>query len=151
MQLQIPHYQHRLRRNQQGRIEIFDIIRKKWLLLRAEEWVRQQFVRWLIEVHAYPPGLIAIEQAVKGGLRMWRADIVVYDPQGAPFLLVECKQQNTKLDIGSLLQASQYNAYLQAPYWAITNGHTAIILHNSKQQPGFCCQIQHIPAYPSRN
>ncbi|GIV40572.1 MAG: restriction endonuclease subunit R [Thermonema sp.] len=118
MQTSIPHYRHRIRKGPAGALYIFDTIRKKWVRLLPEEWVRQQFIRWLIEEQHYPAALIAVEQS----LGKWRADIVVYDRRGMPFLVVECKRHAITLSRDTLMQVLRYNALLKAPYWAITNG-----------------------------
>ena len=102
---------------------IFDDIRKRWLVLTPEEWVRQNFLQYLILVKKYPASLIAIEKEIKLGDLKKRFDIVVYDRNTKPWMIVECKEMNVPLDKTVLDQALRYNITLQVPYLVITNGN----------------------------
>ncbi len=106
----------------EGRAYIFDIIRKKYILLSPEEIVRQNFLDYLILEKAYSKNLIKLESAVKYNTLNKRSDILVYNNQGEPFLLVECKAESVAISQSTIEQASRYNLQIKAPYVCITNG-----------------------------
>ena len=101
---------------------IFDTFRKKWLVLTPEEWVRQNFISYLVKVLNYPKSLIAIEKEIKVGAVTKRFDIVVYNRSTLPFMVVECKEMNVSLSEKVLHQVLHYNTNMQAEYVVITNG-----------------------------
>jgi hypothetical protein len=119
--LHFPSYPFRTRRVERG-VEIWDIIRKKWLLLTPEEWVRQHTVAYLINDLQYPQGLISVERSLKVNGLQKRADIVVFDKTSIPFLLVECKAPEIEISQGVFDQAARYNLTLKVPYLMVTNG-----------------------------
>jgi len=106
---------------------IYDELRRKWLVLTPEEWVRQNFVRYLVDVKKYPASLIAIEKEVKVGELKKRFDIVVYK-NDVPWMIVECKQMNIKMDENVLQQVLSYQSQLQASFLVVTNGNTTHLL-----------------------
>ncbi len=101
---------------------IYCIIRRRWMILTPEEWVRQNFLHYLISVHRYPASLIAVEKQLKLGDLTKRFDIVVYDKNTNPFMIIECKEMNVSLTDNVLMQALRYNASIQARFLIITNG-----------------------------
>jgi hypothetical protein len=105
-----------------GKPHIFDVIRRKYLLITPEEWVRQHVLHWLIGHQQYPKSLIRTESGLQYNQLTKRTDILVYDRNGAPFLLVECKAVHIALTDSVLDQAIRYNAVLKAPYLLISNG-----------------------------
>ena len=112
-------------KHQNGVLYIFDSIRKKWLLLQDEEWVRQNFIQYLIQVMQYPQSLIALEKEIRLGELKKRFDILVYDTRHKPWMLVECKADKINLKDDVLNQALRYNITMPAQYLVITNGkHT---------------------------
>jgi hypothetical protein len=116
---------------------IFDAIRKQWILLTPEEWVRQNFLQYLIQVKKYPSSLIAVEkEIIVNGLKK-RFDIVVYDTNIQPWMLIECKEMEVPLNEKVINQALQYNSVLQAVYAVITNGTTCYVfkLEKGKMAP----------------
>ena len=127
---------------------IFDSIRKKYVKLTPEEWVRQNFVRYLIQEGKYPPGLIEIEVMFKLHKKLIkRIDIRVRDRSGNPVLLVECKSY--KVDIDDLKvkdQIGEYNMHFKVPYVIITNGmdHYAFKYDPEKNQYDY---LMVIPLY----
>ncbi|CAN5463249.1 type I restriction enzyme HsdR N-terminal domain-containing protein [soil metagenome] len=116
-----PAYQAKIKQ-EPGREMIFDEVRKQWVLLTPEEWVRQNFLQYLIQVKKYPAALIAVEKEIYLGDVKKRFDIVVYDKNTQPWMLVECKEMNVELNNMVLSQALRYNINLQVPYLVITNG-----------------------------
>jgi hypothetical protein len=102
--------------------EIFDIIRKKWLILSPEEWVRQNILDYLLISKNYPASLIAVEKEIKLGELKKRCDIVVYNRATKPWMIVECKEMNVSLSQKTLDQILRYHMSLPAKYLMITNG-----------------------------
>lgn len=111
-----------LRKKDDGRQEIFDSVRRRWVALTPEEWVRQQTVRMLHSQYGYPLELMQIEAAITVAGLTKRCDIVVYDSDVKPFMIVECKKESVPLTQKVVDQASRYNLVLQVPYLVITNG-----------------------------
>lgn len=105
----------------EGKNYIYDRLRKKYLLLTPEEWVRQNFLILLIEEKKYSKNLIKLESGLKYNNLSKRSDILVYDHSGSPFLLVECKAQDVKISKKVLEQVSRYNLIIKAPFICVTN------------------------------
>lgn len=116
-----PPYQPKIKKENNKEF-IFDEVRKRWVVLTPEEWVRQNFLQYIIKIKKYSPALIAIEKEIKLGELNKRFDIVVYDVHTKPYILIECKEMNVVLNPEVLNQALRYNATLQVPYIIITNG-----------------------------
>ena len=106
----------------QGIDEIFDPVRKKWLLLSPEEWVRQNLIQFLLISKNYPLSLIAIEKEIKLGELRKRCDIVVYNREMQPWMIIECKEMNVALSEKTLDQILRYHISLPAKYLIISNG-----------------------------
>jgi hypothetical protein len=119
--LQFPEPDFRIR-TIDGREQVFDSLRKKWLLLTPEEWVRQNFVRYLTIVRKYPATLIAMEKELKLGELIKRFDILVYDKQHRPWMMIECKAMEVTLNESTLDQILRYNISIPVPFLIITNG-----------------------------
>jgi hypothetical protein len=116
-----PPYRPKVKK-EDGRELIFDEVRKRWIVLTPEEWVRQNFLQYLIRVKKYPASLIAVEKEIRLGELKKRFDIVVYDKDSKPWMIIECKEMNVALDKSVLDQALRYNITLQVPYLVVTNG-----------------------------
>ena len=103
---------------------VFDAIRKTWLLLTEEEWVRQNFVQYLVEVLHYPSALIAVEKELElNGLKK-RFDLLVYNNQHQPWMLIECKAPHLLLNDAALEQVLRYHISIPVSFLVITNGET---------------------------
>jgi len=121
LELTLPAFDYKVRKTS-GTILIFDVIRKKYVVLTPEEWVRQHVIHYLAEHKHYPLALIAVEREIQlYGMRR-RFDLVCYDREGQPYLLIECKAPAVGLNQKVFDQAFRYNLTLAAPYVAITNG-----------------------------
>jgi hypothetical protein len=105
-----------------GKEFIFDTLRKKWLVLTPEEWVRQNFIQYLIKTKKYPSALIAVEKEIQLGEMKKRFDVLVYDKDHKPLMMIECKAAEIKLDENVLEQALRYNIGVPVQYIVITNG-----------------------------
>ena len=127
IKIEYPKYQPKIKTegNPQGsanREMIFDEVRKRWVILTPEEWVRQNFLQYLIYIKKYPASLIAVEKEIKLGDLKKRFDIVVYDANAKPWMIIECKEMNVDLNKQVLDQVLRYNITMQVPYLVITNG-----------------------------
>jgi hypothetical protein len=130
--LNLPAYSFRIK-SKENKLFIFDVIRKKNVVLTPEEWVRQHIVHFLITEKSYPQSLIAIEKKlVLHGLSK-RADILVFNRNGLPELIVECKSPHISISQESFDQIARYNMKLNAKYLFVTNG----LAH-------YYCQIDHL-------
>ena len=121
IKIDYPPYQPKIK-EEQAKEFIFDEFRKRWILLTPEEWVRQNFLQYLTQIKKYPASLIAIEKEIKLGELKKRFDIVVYDKETKPWMIVECKEMNVTLNKYVLDQVLRYNISLKVPYLVITNG-----------------------------
>ena len=101
---------------------LFDPFRKQWVVLTPEEWVRQNFLQWLVQTCQYPASLISIEREIMLGDVRKRFDIAIYNRNGKPWLLVECKAMDIALGEAVLHQVLRYNQALEVSYLVITNG-----------------------------
>ena len=127
-----------------GKEMIFDFIRKQWLLLNEEEWVRQNFVQFLIREMHYPAELIAVEKEIQLGELRKRFDILVYDRDHKPWMLVECKAGEITLDEKVLYQVLRYNISMPATFLIITNGHFTYAWEKSG---GELSELHQMPAW----
>ena len=109
-------------KEENGKEMIFDFIRKQWLLLNEEEWVRQNFIQFLVQQLKYPSELIAVEKEIQLGDLKKRFDILVYDRDHNPWMLIECKASEINLDEKVLFQVLRYNISMPANFLVITNG-----------------------------
>jgi hypothetical protein len=105
-----------------GKVWIFDGVRKKFVVLTPEEWVRQHFINYLIVNHNYPRSLFRIEGSLAYNTLQKRSDILVFDRNGKPWMLIECKSPDIKLSQNAFNQAGMYNMTVGARYVAVTNG-----------------------------
>lgn len=119
--LNLPPFEYKVKK-QNGQVRIFDSIRKRYVVLTPEEWVRQHFIHFLIERKGYPAQLIAVEKEIQVCGMKRRFDIVCYDRQATPYLIVECKAPSVSLSQVVFDQAFQYNLSISARFVAITNG-----------------------------
>ncbi len=119
--LNLPQYDLNIKSDAQSKY-IFDIIRKKFLVLTPEEWVRQNFVHYLTEDLHYPASLMMTENGLKLFNTQKRSDIVIYDRNGNPLVVVECKATDVKITQETFNQVARYNIKFRAPLIIVTNG-----------------------------
>ncbi len=108
-------------REENGIKQLFDPVRKKYVSLTPEEWVRQHILHYLLSV-GYASSLIAIERGIEVNGTQKRFDIVVYDRESKPLIMIECKAQNEKINQQVVMQIAGYNLKLKAKYFWLTNG-----------------------------
>lgn len=133
--LNFPEYTFRLRKTTMGKHQIFDRVRKKFVDLTPEEWVRQHLIVFLFEEHQFPLSAFSVEKGLKLNNTYKRTDIVIYAKTGKPLVLVECKEPNVQLDESVLQQSLRYNLIHDAPYILISNGlqHFAMQINENKK------------------
>lgn len=119
--LNFPTFSFRLK-NSENKTHIFDVIRKKFVVLQPEEWVRQHVVKYLIENKQYPKSHINVEKQLKVNSLKKRYDIVVFNADGSIEILVECKAPEIVIDQTTFDQIARYNMKLNANYLIVTNG-----------------------------
>jgi hypothetical protein len=111
----------RIREREQGD-EIFDIFRKKWVMLSPEEWVRQSLLGYLVQQKKYPAALIAVERGLKVGELNRRFDAVVFNRMGQPWMLIECKAPSEPIENAAVSQLLAYQSIIGASYICLSNG-----------------------------
>lgn len=121
IQLTLPPYQIRVKETH-GRKQIFDILRRKYVVLTPEEWVRQHFIHYLVEHKNYPSSLLANEVSLQIGEKRMRADSVLYDNQLHPRMIIEYKAPNITLTQKVFDQITVYNLLLHVDYLIVSNG-----------------------------
>jgi len=144
-QLQFPSYNFTLK-NRENKPYIFDPIRKKYVRLTPEEWVRQHVLQFLIVTHKYPKSLLNVEKEfLVNGIKK-RYDLVAYRPDGSIFLMVECKSPSITIDQNTFDQIARYNLKLNARYLMVTNGlnHYYCAMDYDAQQYQF---LKELPQY----
>lgn len=119
--LNLPTYNFKLK-SSENKTLIFDNLRKKYFVLTPEEWVRQNFVCFLIDKKNYPTSLIALEKQLIINNRKKRTDILIFDKDGKHHIIVECKAPNVKINQDTFDQIARYNLKLKANYLIVTNG-----------------------------
>jgi hypothetical protein len=132
VKLNIPEYtfKYRIVNSKQ---QVFDTVRKKYVALTPEEWVRQNFVSWLIQELKYPASHIAIEKELLLNEMKKRFDVVIFNRDNKPAMLIECKAPEIKITQKTFDQAARYNMVLKLKYLIVTNG----LEH-------YCCEIDFI-------
>ena len=119
-----PSHPFKIREPERKKEEIWDELRKLWVRLTPEEWVRQNFIQYLLQVKKYPASYIAVERKMKLGDLDKRFDLLVFDNSARPWMLVECKGAEEKLDERVASQVLRYNMAIPIKYIVITNGVT---------------------------
>ena len=129
---------------------IWDVVRKKFVVLQPEEWVRQHLIHFFHLKLGYPLSLMLVEKQFKSAGRIWRADIVLHDLNGTPKVLVECKAPDVKLSEETFLQAAKYNSVYQVPLLIISNGlqHFGAEVNLEK---GSCQFLKELPDFKTIN
>lgn len=120
-QLQLPEYLHKVKKVE-GKNVILDLIRKKYVVLTPEEWVRQHVVNYLISELKYPKSLFRIESGLRFNQMQKRSDILIHDRRGYPWFMIECKSPDVKLTQKAFNQVSVYNMTIGAKYLGVSNG-----------------------------
>ncbi len=131
MELNLPSFDIRLQRDDEG-VKIFDRLRKKFIILTPEEWVRQHFVNYLINHKGFPESLMANEIGITLNGTRRRCDTVVFDKHGSPLVIVEYKASSIVISQSTFDQIVRYNMVLHARYLIVSNGMNH-----------YCCRIDY--------
>lgn len=132
-ELNLPHYQFNIKKNENGNFTIFDTLRQRFVALTPEEWVRQNFVRFLIEEKKFPSALMANEVSlVQNGIKR-RCDTLIADRNGNPLVVVEYKAPSIPVTQKVFNQIFRYNLVMRAKCLIVSNG-----LHH------YCCKIDYL-------
>ena len=129
-----------------GDTQVFDVVRKKYFKLTAEEWVRQHFIHYLNTNKQYPFSLMGIEKTITyNGLRK-RADIILYNTSGIPIMIVECKAPEVEITQATFDQIARYNFTLKVKYLVVTNGkkHFCCVMDYEQEEINF---LRNIPNF----
>ena len=132
--LNLPAFDYKTKQVE-GKPYIFDLIRRKYVRLSPEEWVRQHVINLLLTHYGYPKALIRTEGGLTLNQTQKRTDIVVFDREGNPFLIVECKAPHIAVTQSVFDQITRYNHVHRAPYLVVSNG----LMH-------YCCSVDHATA-----
>lgn len=130
--LNLPDHGVKLRHDADGD-RVWDPLRKKWLVLTPEEWVRQHVLNHLVHDLNCPITLVSAEHTIVLNGLTKRADLVVHGREGRPLLLVECKAPHVRMDRKVFEQAARYNLVFRVPYLLVSNG----LVH-------YCCRVDHV-------
>ena len=132
MQLNLPEYEIKLRNSADSKTEVFDPFRKKYLVLTPEEWVRQNFLQYLVQEKGFPASLISVEKGLKVHNQQKRFDAVVFNNRLIPIVLIEFKSTDVKLSQKVFDQIAMYNLKMKVKYLIISNGLTH-----------YCCEMNY--------
>ena len=149
LELNFPAFNYQLKNNE-NKTSIFDVIRKKYVILQPEEWVRQHCVHYLISEKKYPKSLMNVEKHIKINNLTKRYDIVIFNPNGEIFLVVECKAPNIKITQDTFDQIARYNLALNAQFLMVTNGLQHFYCQMDYQEKRYSF-LKDIPNYNSIN
>lgn len=139
-----------VREQPDGRREVLDPVRRRWVALTPEEEVRQLTIQMLNSHYGYPLELMQVEGAITLNGMTRRCDIVVYDTSGMPQIIVECKKPEVSLTQKVCDQACRYNTVLKVPYLLLTNGHQMVMVAVNATE-GSLSQLPDIPAYHKKS
>lgn len=134
-------------RNESDRRQVFGHIRKRWFVLQPEEFVRQLLLHFFISDMKYNRNRITVERGVKVNNEPRRTDILIFDRDMRPFLLVECKAPKVKLSTATFRQAANYNGPIKVPYLIISNGLESYVAAIDYQAEDFTL-LDAVPEYP---
>lgn len=132
MELNLPKYDFNISKDEKGTVTIYDRLRRRYVALTPEEWVRQHFTRFLIEERGFPEGLMANEVSLTQNGIHRRCDTLVADPGGEPLAIVEYKSPSVAVTQKTFDQIVRYNMVLKARYLMVSNG----LAH-------YCCEIDY--------
>lgn len=148
MDLNLPSFDYRLSRGDDGVTRIYDCLRQRFVALTPEEWVRQHFVNYLMSCLGYPRGLMANEVSLKLNRTSRRCDTIIYSREARPLAIVEYKAPTVAINQTVFDQIARYNSVIGAPYLIVSNGisHYCCRFDGQNQAYKF---LREIPAYSS--
>lgn len=145
IRLNLPQYSFRIK-SKENKLYIFDQNRKKQVLLTEEEWVRQNFIEYLVNDKKYPRSLIAVEKQCEVEGIVKRTDIMVFNRKGKVDVIVECKAPKIRIDQDTFDQIARYNLELKANYLVVTNGLEHFFCQMDRQKEEYLF-LPDLPSY----
>ena len=142
--LNFPQISPRFQKNEAGVLQIFDIVRRKFVVLTPEEWVRQHIIHYITHYKDVPLSMVSVEKQLLLNDTKRRTDAVIYNRALKPLLIIECKASTVALDQKAINQSLRYNLTLNVPFILISNGLKHISVRMEKQNP---CILKEIPGY----
>lgn len=144
LQLNLPEYNFRIK-NQNEKLFIFDTQRKRYVSLTPEEWVRQHFIRFLIDEKGFPAALLAVEKQLNINGMKKRCDAILFDQHARPTLIIELKAPNIPISQTVFDQVAVYNAKLKVDYFMVSNGleHYCCKVDTANARYEFLSEIPH--------
>ncbi|MES2398264.1 MAG: type I restriction enzyme HsdR N-terminal domain-containing protein [Bacteroidota bacterium] len=142
--LNFPNIEFRFRQNEKGTLQLFDIIRKKFVDVTPEEWVRQHIVHYLIDHKQVPASVISLEKQLILNNTKRRTDIVIFNAQLKPLMIIECKAPEIKVDQLTIDQALRYNLQLNVSFLFLSNGFNHICVQLENNNPKI---LKNLPNY----
>ena len=143
IKIKYPSFKFTIKENEGSEI-IFDVLRKKWIALTPEEWVRQNFIQYLLQEAKYPSALIAIEKEIMLGEMKKRFDVLIYNHDHKPWMMIECKSMDVNLDQKVLDQVLRYNISVPVQYMVITNGEYSYAF---ERKEGGLLMLEELPVF----
>ena len=145
--MNLPEHENiRLRKAQNGRHEVLDVLRRRFVTLTPEEWVRQHFINYLISYKGYPAALLANEVELTVGEKHLRCDSVLFNRERKPRMIIEYKAESVAITNKVLTQIATYNMLLHVHYLIVSNGNTHVCLHYCHERKRWE-YLKDIPAY----
>ncbi|MBQ0073293.1 MAG: type I restriction enzyme HsdR N-terminal domain-containing protein [Prevotella sp.] len=145
--MNLPEYKNiRIKKTQNDKYEVFDVLRQRYVALTPEEWVRQHFVNYLITDLGYPKALMANEVELTVGEKHLRCDSVLFGDDRKPRMIMEYKAEGVPLTEKVITQVTTYNMLLHVDYLLVSNGNNHICLHLDREQNKWVFLSQ-IPRY----
>ncbi|MES2134358.1 MAG: type I restriction enzyme HsdR N-terminal domain-containing protein [Bacteroidota bacterium] len=133
--LNFPPINARYQKNDAGVLQVFDIVRKKFVVLSPEEWVRQHLIHYITQHKNVPLSMVAVEKQLILNNTKRRTDVVIYNSALQPLVIVECKAPSVILDQKAINQSLRYNLILNVPFIFLSNGNTHICVKMNEQNP----------------
>lgn len=121
LKLNLPEFGHKIKQKE-GKLYIYDIVRKKYVVLQPEEWVRQHLIHYLINAKNISPNHIKLEHGISYSELQKRSDIIVWNRELKPILLIECKAPHIEIDAKTIFQLGIYNSDMNVQYLGLSNG-----------------------------
>ena len=145
--MNLPEYSDiRIRTTQDGKHEVLDVLRRRFVALTPEEWVRQHVIHWLVAFLGYPAALMGNEVELRVGNKKLRCDSILYASDGKPRMIMEYKAESVQLTDKVITQITTYNMLLHVNYLLVSNGNQHIFLRFDEENNLWVRQSV-VPAY----
>ena len=147
IKIKYPAFEFKIKEKEGNEI-IFDVLRKKWIALTPEEWVRQNFIQYLLQESKYPRSFVAVEKEIMLGELRKRFDVLIYNRNHEPWMMIECKSMDITLDQKVLDQVLRYNISVPVKFMVITNGSYSYAF---ERKEGGLMMLEELPVWGVNN